>query len=66
MYCRACIETFQWQKSNGMYQHPSFTFYGYHYDMYVVPKLKKFLHWLDIQLTNPTFLPIITKLKFHE
>ena len=28
--------------------------------------LKSFLHWLDIQLTNPTFLPIITKLKFHE
>ena len=35
--------------------------------MYVVPKnLKSFLHWLDTQLTNPTFVPIIIKVKFYE
>ena len=45
--CCACIVVrvlrhFSGKKSNGMYQLQTFTFYGYHYDMYVVPKLKKF------------------------
>ena len=35
--------------------------------MYAVPKnLKSFPPWLDTQLTNPTFVPIIIKIKFHE
>ena len=45
--CCACIVVrvlrhFSGKKSNGMYQLQTFTFYGYHCDMYVVPKLKKF------------------------
>ena len=67
--CCACIvvRVFGYStKSFGMYQFRVLCFMAI-ITMYVVPKnLKSFLHWLDTQLTNPTFVPIIIKVKFYE
>ena len=69
--CCACIVVRVLRHFSGKNQMECINFKLLHFMVIIMicmlyQNLKSFRHWLDIQLTNPTFLPIITKLKFHE